>query len=118
MLDDLQISALRTVPRIGYYFRYPLHRKDFHAFRKQNRIRGHYAAKPLYGQLTETGHVDRSAGFNGDVATLFVPLKAQTPEDVELLIGHTAPEALTLPSGKKNWDAIRHTAEKSIHALL
>jgi len=37
------------------------------------------AAKPLYGRLTRAGKVDRSAGFNGQVAVIFIPARARTP---------------------------------------
>jgi len=60
MIDNIKISELRKIQRIGYYFRYPLHRKDFHDFKMSGRIHGHYAAKPLYGRLTESGHVDQA----------------------------------------------------------
>ena len=52
MLRDLNLDALRRIPRISYYFRYPLHYSDFHELREQGRLRGHYTAKPLHGRLT------------------------------------------------------------------
>ena len=39
---------------------------------------GYYAGKPLYGKLDARGHVDRSAGFNGDVVAVFVPSPARS----------------------------------------
>ena len=30
MIDDIDLKNIRKVRRIGYYFRYPLHRSDFH----------------------------------------------------------------------------------------
>ena len=110
MIDDLDLDELRKSRRIGYYFRYPLHRNNFHDLRIGKQLYGHYAAKPLYGKLTPEGHVDRSSGFNGDVAVLFVPLAAGDPADAELFIAHTAPENLVLPAGKRNWKKINETA--------
>ena len=84
MIDDLNLDELRKAGRIGYYFRYPIHRNDFHDLRINDHIHGHYTAKPLYGHLTPEGRVDKSAGFNGNVAVLFVPLAAKTADDVKL----------------------------------
>ncbi|MFT3750685.1 MAG: hypothetical protein QM768_20405 [Agriterribacter sp.] len=112
MIDDLDLDELRKSRRIGYYFRYPLHRNSFHDLRINEHLYGHYTAKPLYGHLTPEGRVDRSAGFNGDVAVLFVPLAAKTTDDVELFISHTAPENITLPTGKRNWKNINEVAAK------
>ncbi|ANH81951.1 hypothetical protein A8C56_14120 [Niabella ginsenosidivorans] len=80
MIDDLNLKELRKARRIGYYFRYPLHRNNFHVLEAGDHIYGHYTAKPLYGQLTPEGRVDKSSGFNGDVAVLFVPLAAKKPD--------------------------------------
>ena len=110
MIDDLDLDELRKTPRIGYYFRYPMHRDNFHDLKIGDRIYGHYTAKPLYGQLTPEGRVDKSAGFNGDVAVLYVPLEAKTPDEVELFISHTAPKNIQLPTGKRNWKKINEAA--------
>lgn len=118
MIDHLDLDEIRKSRRIGYYFRYPLHRNNFHDLRNGNQIYGHYAAKPLYGKLTPEGRVDRSAGFNGDIAVLFVPLTAGDPDDVELFIAHTAPENLVLPTGKRNWKKINEAAVAFITKLL
>lgn len=112
MIDDLNLDELRKANRIGYYFRYPLHRNNFHDLRINDHIYGHYTAKPLYGHLTPGGRVDKSAGFNGDVAVLFVPLAAKTTEDVRLFISHTAPKNIQLPTGKRNWRKINDVAVK------
>jgi hypothetical protein len=116
MLDDL--DELRWVPRISYYFRYRLHRRDFHELRIQDRLRSHYTAKPLYGHLTPEGRVDRSAGYNGDVAALFVPIKAQMVHDASLILTHIDPQRVTLATGRRNWPAIREAAEHSIRERL
>lgn len=114
MIDDLDLDALRKLRRIGYYFRYPLYRDNFHDLRIGDQLYGHYAAKPLYGRLTPDGKVDKSAGFNGDVAVLFVPLAAKTPDQVTLLIAHAAPVHMRTPSGKRNWKKINEIAVEAI----
>lgn len=114
MIDDLDLKDLRKIPRIGYYFRYELHRHDFHELTYKSKLRGHYATKPLYGKLTPEGRVDTSGSFNGNVAALFVPLSAKTEKDVQLIVTYTDPARLTLENGKKNWKAINGTAERYI----
>jgi hypothetical protein len=118
MIDDLDLDELRKTRRIGYYFRYPLHRNSFHDLKIRDHIYGHYTAKPLYGRLTPDGRVDRSAGFNGDVAVLYVPLEAKTPDEAELFISHTAPSNIQLPTGKRNWEKINEAAVISITKRL
>jgi hypothetical protein len=118
MLDDLDLDELRRVPRVSSYFRYRLHRRDFHELRVQDRLRGHYTAKPLYGRLTPEGRVDRSAGYNGDVAALFVPIEAQMVHDASLILTHIDPQRVTLATGRRNWPAIREAAEHSIREML
>ena len=55
-----------------YYFRYKLHEKDFRpAIDGQGHTLGHFYAKPLYGRLDDRGQVDKSAGFNGEIAIAF-----------------------------------------------
>ena len=118
MIDDLDLKELRKISRIGYYFRYDLHRHDFHELTYKRSVRGHYAAKPLYGQMTPKGRVDTSGSFNGDVAALFVPISAKTAKDVQLFITHTNPATLTLENGKKNWKVINSTAGRYIKRKL
>lgn len=118
MLDDLDLGELRRIPRVSYYFRYRLHRRDFHDLHVQERLRGHYTAKPLYGRLTPQGRVDRSAGYNGDVAALFVPIEAQTVHDANLILTHIDPQRVTLATGRRNWPAIREAAEQSLREML
>jgi hypothetical protein len=117
-LDGLDLEELRKIPDISYYFRYPLHRHDFHDLRLHGSLRGRFAAKPLYSRLTDKGRVDRSSGYSGDVATLFVPLGAKSPSDVGLLLAHMAPERIVLPTGRRNWPAILQTAEHGIMEML
>ena len=114
MIDDLDLEELRKIPRFSFYFRYPLHRNNFYDLEIKNRLRGHYTAKPLYGRLTAEGRVDKSAGFNGDIAALFVPLDAETVQEAELFITHTDPIKIVTSEGTKNWKAINAIAEQSI----
>ncbi|HMR82983.1 MAG TPA: hypothetical protein PKE30_07625 [Niabella sp.] len=118
MIDDLNLDELRKTHRIGYYFRYPLHRSNFHDLKIGDDVCGHYTAKPLYGLLTPEGRVDKSGGFNGDVAVLFVPLNAMVPDDVTLFITHTEPENIRLATGKRNWEKINEIAIKSLMKRL
>jgi hypothetical protein len=118
MIEDLDLGELRKLRRIGYYFRYPLHRDHFHDLIIRDHIYGHYTAKPLYGRLTPEGRVDKSAGFNGDVAILFVPLEAKHPDNVQLFISHTSPENIMTPAGKRNWKKINETAVEYITKQL
>ncbi len=114
MIDDLDLEELRRVRRNSYYFRYPLHRGDFHELKVRETLRGHYTAKPLYGRLTPSGRVDRSAGYNGDVAALYVPVEARNVGDASLFVAHIEPADVALPSGQRNWLAIRTAAEHEI----
>lgn len=118
MIDDIDLEDLRRVGRISYYFRYPLHRHDFHELNVTGRLRGHYAAKPLYGRLTPAGQVDRSAGYNGDVAALFLPLDAGDAQTARLILTHIPPGRVVLASGERNWPAIRAAAEQGIRQAL
>lgn len=114
MIDNLDLNTLRKIPHIGYYFRYNLHRHDFRELTYKSELRGHYTAKPLYGKMTLEGRVDTSSSFNGDVATLFVPLSAREAKDAHLFITHTDPAALAFENGKKNWKVINGVAERYI----
>ncbi len=118
MIDDIDLEDLRRIPRISYYFRYPLHRKDFRELRAAERLHGHYAAKPLYGKLTPEGHVDRSGGYNGDVAALFVPLDAKAADDASVVIAHTDPGRIATKNGRRHWPAIREAAESGLCEML
>src|SRR5688500_6839577 len=70
----------RMLPGFAHWFRYPLHARDFHELRDAHstRLLGYYAAKPLHGRLDARGHVDRSAGFSGEVVAAFVPSPARS----------------------------------------
>ncbi len=118
MIDDLDLDELRRVPRVSYYFRYPLNRQDFRELEDQYQLRGHYAAKALYGGYTSDGRVDRSSGYNGDIAALFVPVEARTVDDASLVVTHIEPEDIMLADGRRNWSAIYGAAEEEIRETL
>lgn len=118
MIDDIDLEALRRIPQISYYFRYPLHRENFHELKVRETLRGHYAAKPLYGRLTPSGHVDRSAGYNGEVAALYLPVHARSADDARVLQTHIDPTDVALPSGRRNWSCIRAAAEQVIRLAI
>ena len=95
-----------------YYFRYKLHEKDFRpATDSQGRTLGHFYAKPLYGRLDERGRVDKSAGFNGEIAIAFAE-----PEEgrLTLLFTHLPKQEIVRADGRKNWAAIREAARRRI----
>ena len=118
MLDDLDLAALQRQPRFSRYFRYPLHRRGYHELRIEDRPRGHYAAKPLYARLTPQGKVDRSSGYSGEIAALFVPREAVRPDEAEVILAHMDPHSVVDASGSRNWPAIREAAESGIRDML
>jgi len=118
MLEDLDLADLWRQPHILRYFRYPLHRRDFHELRVEARPMGHYAAKPLYARLTPQGRVDRSSGYSGEVAALFVPREAVTPGEAEVVLARMDPRYVVRPGGARNWPAIRAAAEGGIRDML
>jgi hypothetical protein len=93
MFKDVDLSELRRLPRVAYYFRYPLHHADFRVVRADGRVLGRYAAKPLYGRLAPQGAVDRTAGFNGQIAVIFLPARARSVRSARLLLTRIAREA-------------------------
>ena len=114
MFEEFDLQALRRVPQLAHYFRYPLRHQDFHEAPEQGRLLGRMAAKPLYGRLTVAGKVDRSAGFNGQVAVIFIPARARTPRAAELLITKMPRRRVTKASGRRNWEAIYAAAETAV----
>jgi hypothetical protein len=82
---SFDLKALKRRPGISFYFRYPLYRSEFREIRENNSLRGYYAAKPLYGKLTEKGKVDRSAGFNGKIAVIFISSPARSAKQAQLI---------------------------------
>ena len=118
VIESIDLAELRRLPRIAYYFRYPLRERDFRELRVEGRLRGHYAAKPLYGRLTPDGRVDRLGGFNGEVAAIFLPVRARTAKAAKLVLTRIAPEAIMLSNGRRNWPAIHAAAERAIRDAL
>lgn len=114
MFKDLDLSVLRRVPEIAFYFRYPLHHGDFREVRDEGRLLGRYSAKPLHGRLTATGRVDRSAPYNGQVAVIFLPARARSVRSARLLLTRMPRGRVTLPGGRRNWPAIRAAMERAI----
>lgn len=118
MLENIDLEELRKIPQIAFYFRYPLHRHDFHELRSQGQVRGDYAAKPLYERLTPSKHVDRYSEYNGDIASLFVPQGTNSFDALRLILTHIDRRRILLPSGRRNWPVIRAAAEESILNML
>jgi hypothetical protein len=113
---SLDLAQLDAVPGFRHYFRYPLRDADFRPLREHARLRGYYAAKPLYGTLTRGGRVDRNAGFNGQVAAVFVPSPARSLRHAQLVFARMEPAQVRRRDGKRNWPAIRDVAERAILA--
>ncbi len=118
MFKNFDLSGLRRDPRIAYYFRYPLYHSDFIELRENGRLLGRIAAKPLYGKLTPAGKVDRRAGFNGQVAVIFIPARARSARAAQLFLTRMPRERVTLPNGKRNWAAIRAAAAQAVRKKI
>ena len=106
----------RTLPGFRHWFRYPLHRKDFHPLRDTatSRLRGYYSAKPLYGKLDARGRVDRSAGFSGRIAGVFVPSPARSWAQAQLFFAQMPKREVARDDGRRNWPAINAAAERAL----
>jgi hypothetical protein len=110
----LDLAELRERPEIGFYFRYPLKPEDFREIRCEGRLLGRYAAKPLYGRLTPEGKVDRSGGYNGQVAVLLLPPRARSARAAQILFTRVPKKQVTLANGRRNWTVIRAAAEQAV----
>lgn len=75
---------------------------------------GYYSAKPLYGKLDANGRVDRSAGFDGRVAGVFVPSPARSWAQAELFFAEMPAHAVARADGRRNWPAINAAAEAAL----
>ena len=113
----------RELPRqladFSYWFRYPLHAHDFHPLRdaKSNALRGYYTAKPLYAELDARGRVDRSSGFDGRIAGVFVPSPARSWRQARLFFADMPKAKVARADGKRDWPAINAAAERALHLL-
>jgi hypothetical protein len=114
-LDPARLSA---APRFRHVFRYPLHAGDFHPLRVDGHLLGYYAAKPLYGRLDSRGRVDRSAGFDGRIAAVFVPSPARSWRNARLVMARAPRDRLRRANGQRNWPLIRSTVERALHRQL
>ncbi len=117
---NFDLGALRRNKQIAFYFRYPLYHSEFRELHDEatGRLLGRFAAKPLYGRLTKEGKVDRSGGFNGQIAVLFLPARSRTAEAAQLFLARMPKERVTLPNGRRNWPAIRNAAEQAVRRRL
>lgn len=118
MIGSISLEALQTDPRIRFYFRYPLRKADFQPIRTEERLRGHFAAKPLYDRLTPAGRVDKSAGLSGRVVVLFLPAEADSPAQARLLFTELPKELIEKENGRRNWPAIRQAAQAAVRRHL
>ena len=108
----------RSLPGFTHWFRYPLRAHDFSPLRDSDdtgaRLLGYYAAKPLYGRLDAHGRVDRGAGFDGGIVALFVPSPARSWKRARLVHARMPRDRIIGANGRRNWPAIRRTAEAAI----
>ena len=120
MFKHFDLSVLRRDPQIRFYFRYPLHHEEFREVRdsKRGRLLGRIASKPLYGVLTPDGRIDRTKGYSGQIAIIFIPARARSARASRLLFTRIPREQVTLANGKRNWKAIRAAAEKAVRTKL
>ena len=109
-----------AVPDFRHWFRYPLQRKDFHALRDAHaaRLLGYYSAKPLYARLDARGRVDRSAGFDGRIAGVFVPSPARSWAQAELFFAEMPAGDVARADGRRDWPAINAAAERALRERL
>jgi len=115
---SINLHSLRHHPRVAFYFRYPLYHNAFQPVKKNKRVAGYFAAKPLYGKLTSAGKVDRASGFSGKIAIIFIPSPARSLKQAKLLFARMAKSQVTLPNGKRNWPALRQAAERAVRKKL
>jgi hypothetical protein len=114
-IDPERLRRQRPFPR---FFRYRLHRDDFQPVKRGRRVLGYMTAKPLYGKLTAEGRVDRSGGFNGRIAVIFVPTPASGHRPPRLLFARLPRRCITRPDGRRNWPVIRAAARTAVLQYL
>ena len=117
-LDPAQLP--QVLAEFGYWFRYPLHRHDFHPLRttQASRLLGYYSAKPLYAQLDTRGRVDRGSGFDGRIAGVFVASPARSWLQAELFFATMPAGEVANADGQRNWPAINAAAERALRKRL
>ena len=103
-----------------HWFRYPLHARDFHALRdaESRVLRGYYSVKPLYGKLDARGRVDRSGGFDGRIAGVFLPSPARSWRQARLFFARMPPADVATADGRRDWPGIRAAAEAQLRGEL
>lgn len=108
------------LPDFGYWFRYPLHRHDFHPLRDAtaSRLLGYYSAKPLYARVDEHGRVDRASGFDGRIAGVFVASPARSWKQASLFFTTMPARDVAGADGHRNWPAINAAAERVLHKIF
>lgn len=112
--NSVDPEKLRRRRTVSHYFRYPLHRDDFHTVRQGRRVLGYMVAKPLYGKLTAEGRVDQRSGFNGRIAVLFLPAPLNSGRRPHLLFARLPRRCITRPDGRRNWPFIRAAARRAV----
>ncbi len=112
------LSALRRDGRIAYYFRYPLHHSDFHELRESGRLLGRFAVKPLFGRLTVGGRVDRSQGYSGELAIVFIPARARSVRSAQVVLARMPRARVATAGGRRNWPAIRAAAGRVLRQRI
>ena len=107
------------LPGFAHWFRYPLHRRDFHPLRdaKAARLLGYYSAKPLYARVDARGRVDRASGFDGRIAGVFVPSPARSWRQAQLFFA-AMPAGDVVREGHRHWPAINAAAERALRERL
>jgi hypothetical protein len=113
-MDKELLNGIRKRPEIRYYFRYGLSGREFFEIRDKGRLLGRASAKPLYDRLTSEGRVDRSSGYSGRIAIVYVPSRVRRPERAELLFADVDPNSLVTAHGRRDTNRIVQMAREKI----